>query len=60
MWFNIQVEVKKATQKPENGFGGRGGGRGGFGGQRGGVGQRGAGRGGRGGPKFGGIVQELY
>lgn len=48
------VEVKKATQKPENGFGGRGGGRGGFGGQRGGVGQRGAGRGGRGGPKFGG------
>jgi hypothetical protein len=50
------VEVKKATQKPDNGFGGRGGGRGGaggFGGPRGGG--RGAGRGGRGGAnKFGG------
>jgi len=46
------VEVKKATQKPENGFGGRGGARGAaFGGPRGAG--RGAGRGARGGPKFG-------
>jgi hypothetical protein len=44
--------VKKATVKPDGGFGGRGG-RGGFGGQRGGG--RG-GRGGRGASKFGGVL----